>query len=93
MHFLTIASAVPRGCTGNSQGDKVRFQRSGRAQRRRKSGAPGPSPRRKLRKVARKLSEWLEMCLWLVVFVGFHELRDVQPQVPEFLAQGLPGDP
>ena len=28
-----------------------------------------------------------------VVFVGFDGLRDVQPQIAEFQAQGLPGDP
>jgi hypothetical protein len=28
-----------------------------------------------------------------VIFLGFDGVRDVQPQVAEFLAQGLPGDP
>ena len=30
--------------------------------------------------------------LWLVVFVGFHGLRDGHPQIAELDAQGLPGD-
>ena len=33
------------------------------------------------------------MRLRQAAFVGFHGVRDVQPQVPELQAQGLPGDP